>query len=192
MNWRPLESQLRNWPQRSAKGARVMGTGPFLALSALYRGHSLGTGATKPRRAARSLARLNRNQKQEELTAEYVYPQQCSYGGRAIYAENRLPHGSPSASSAVHHFPWAYPARTANPPSQRRVIVVSPFETSMKRGCPQPQHVPEGLDVGTLGQPPWPGGAAAAGDRRAPGPAAGMPVPVLIRCKNQLQAQNQR
>ena len=39
--------------------------------------------------------------------------------------------------------------------------------TSPERGCPQPQHAPKGLDVGTLGQL-WLVAAAAAGDSRAP------------------------
>jgi hypothetical protein len=33
-------SQLQNLPQRGAKDARGMGIGPFLALSALFRGYS--------------------------------------------------------------------------------------------------------------------------------------------------------
>jgi hypothetical protein len=44
-------------------------------------------------------ARPSRNQRQEGATAEYVHPPQCCYGGRAKYAENRLPPSSPSVYS---------------------------------------------------------------------------------------------
>src|ERR1035441_7469026 len=61
---------MQNLPQRGAKDARGVGIWPLVALSAPFRGHSLGRGARLvfgSRRAARSLARGNRNQKQEGL-----------------------------------------------------------------------------------------------------------------------------
>src|SRR5208282_4981539 len=55
--------------------------------------------------------------------------------------------------------------------------------TSPERGCPQPQHVRNGLDAGTLGHP-WLVGAAAAGDSRAPAPVVRTPLRVAVHPPN--------